>query len=35
VWKHLHGSTSPQETDVMQMPRGLLTHVTAALCYAA
>jgi len=35
VWNHIHFSTSQQETDVIQIPRVLLTHLTEALCYAA
>jgi hypothetical protein len=35
VWHHIHVSTSQQETDVIQIPRVLLTHFTEALCYAA
>ena len=35
LWNHIHFSTSQQETDVIQIPRVLLTHLTEALCYAA
>jgi hypothetical protein len=35
VWEHLHLSTSPQETDLLNIPRALLERFTEALCYAA
>jgi hypothetical protein len=35
VWEHLHFSMSPQETDMIQIPRVLLERFTEALCYAA
>jgi hypothetical protein len=35
LWAHLHFSTSQQETDMIQIPRGLLERFTEALCYAA
>ena len=34
LWEHIHFSTSPQETDMIQMPRALLERFTDALCYA-
>ena len=35
LWAHFHFSTSQQETDMIQIPRGLLERFTEALCYAA
>ena len=35
LWEHIHFATSPQETDMMQIPRTLLERFTEALCYAA
>ena len=35
LWDHLHFSTSPQETDMIKMPRALFERFTEALCYAA
>jgi hypothetical protein len=35
LWEHIHFSTSPQETDMIQVPRALLERFTEALCYAA
>src|SRR5215471_18777870 len=35
LWEPLHFSTSPQETDMIQIPRALLERFTEALCYAA
>jgi hypothetical protein len=32
---NVHFSPSPQETDMMHMPRILLERFTEALCYAA
>jgi hypothetical protein len=35
LWEHIHFSTSPQETEMIQIPRALLERFTDALCYAA
>jgi hypothetical protein len=35
LWEHLHFSMSPQETDMIKVPRALLERFTEALCYAA
>ena len=35
LWEHLHFSTSPQETDMIQMPRALFERFIDAVCYAA
>jgi hypothetical protein len=35
LWEHLHFSTSPQETEMIKVPRALLERFTEALCYAA
>ena len=35
LWNHLPFSLSPQETDMMKIPRVLLERFTEALCYAA
>jgi hypothetical protein len=35
VWEHIHFSISPQETDMIKVPRALLERFTEALCYAA
>ena len=35
LWEHIHFSRSQQETDMIQIPRGLLERFTEALCYAA
>jgi hypothetical protein len=35
LWDHLHFSTSPQETDMVKLPRELFERFTEALCYAA
>ena len=35
LWEHIHCSISPQETDMMKVPRALLERFTEALCYAA
>jgi hypothetical protein len=35
LWDHIHLSMSPQETDMMQIPRVLLERFREALCYAA
>jgi hypothetical protein len=35
LWEHIHFSMSPQETEMMQIPRALLERFTEALCYAA
>ena len=33
-WEHIHFSTSPQETELIKIPRALLERFTEALCYA-
>jgi hypothetical protein len=33
--EHIHFSTSPQETDMIKVPRALLERFSEALCYAA
>ena len=35
LWEHIHVSLSPQETEMIQLPRALLERFTGALCYAA
>ena len=35
LWNHIHFSTSPQEADMIQIPRALLDRFTEALCSAA
>jgi hypothetical protein len=35
LWEHLHFSMSPQETEMIKVPRALLERFTEALCYAA
>jgi hypothetical protein len=35
LWEHLHFSPSPQETDMIKMPRALFERFIDALCYAA
>jgi hypothetical protein len=35
LWDHLHFSTSPQETDMIQIPRALFERFIDAMCYAA
>jgi hypothetical protein len=35
MWEHLHFSMSPQETDMLKIPRALFERFTEALCYAA
>jgi hypothetical protein len=35
LWKHIHFSTSQQETDLIKIPRAVLERLTEALCYAA
>jgi hypothetical protein len=35
LWEHLHFSLSPQETDMLKIPRALFERFTEALCYAA
>jgi DDE superfamily endonuclease len=35
LWDHLHFSTSPQETDMIKIPRALFERFIDALCYAA
>ena len=35
LWEHIHFSISPQETDMIKVPRALLERFTEALCYAA
>ena len=35
LWEHLHFSTSPQETDMIQIPRALFERFIDAMCYAA
>jgi DDE superfamily endonuclease len=34
LWEHIHCSISPQETDMIKVPRALLERFTEALCYA-
>jgi hypothetical protein len=35
LWEHIHFSTSPQETDMIQIPRALFERFIDAVCYAA
>jgi hypothetical protein len=35
LWDHLHFSTSPQETDMIKIPRALFERFIDAMCYAA
>jgi hypothetical protein len=35
LWAHMHFSTSPQETDMIQMPRILVERFIDVVCYAA
>jgi hypothetical protein len=35
LWEHIHFSMSPQETDLVKIPRALLERFSEALCYAA
>ena len=35
LWEHLHFSTSPQETDMLQIPHALFDRLIDAVCYAA
>ena len=35
LWDHLHFSTSPQETDMIKIPRELFERFIDAVCYAA
>jgi hypothetical protein len=35
VWEHIHFSTSPQETDLIQIPRALFERFIDVVCYAA
>ena len=35
VWDHLHFSMSPQETDMIKIPRELFERFIDAVCYAA
>jgi hypothetical protein len=35
LWEHIHFSTSPQETDMIKMPRALFERFIDAVCYAA
>jgi len=35
VWNHLHFSMSPQETDMIKIPRELFERFIDAVCYAA
>ena len=35
LWDHIHFSTSPQETDMIKMPRALFERFMDAVCYAA
>jgi hypothetical protein len=35
VWDHIHFSTSPQETDMIQIPRVLFERFIDVVCYAA
>src|SRR5256714_15453072 len=34
LWEHLHFSMSPQETDMIQIPRALFERFIDAVCYA-
>ena len=34
-WEHIHFSTSPQETDMIKIPRALFERFIDAMCYAA
>ena len=34
LWDHLHFSTSPQDTDMIKMPRALFERFIDAVCYA-
>jgi hypothetical protein len=35
IWDHMHFSTSPRDTDMIQIPRALLERFMDTLCYAA
>ena len=35
LWEHLHFSTSPQEADMIKIPRALFERFIDAVCYAA
>jgi len=35
LWKHCHFSTSPNNTEVVKIPRSLLERLTDTICYAA
>jgi hypothetical protein len=35
LWDHLHFSTSPEETDMVKIPRALLERFRDVMCYAA
>jgi len=35
LWEHIHFSMSPQETDMIQMPRASFERCLDAICYAA
>jgi DDE superfamily endonuclease len=35
LWEHIHFSTSPQETDMIKIPRALFERFIDAMCYAA
>jgi DDE superfamily endonuclease len=35
LWDHMHFSTSPQETDMIKIPRVLFDRLMDAVCYAA
>jgi DDE superfamily endonuclease len=35
LWDHIHFSTSPQETDMIKIPRALFERFIDAMCYAA
>jgi DDE superfamily endonuclease len=35
LWEHIHFSTSPQETDMIKIPRALFERFMDAVCYAA
>ena len=35
LWEHIHFSTSPQETDMIKIPRELFDRFIDAVCYAA
>jgi hypothetical protein len=35
LWEHIHFSTSPQETEMIKIPRALFDRFIDAVCYAA